>query len=421
MSWWKRGSDKNSENLANKLAAQFKGQFSVDPNQLQIINNQELPTLKIDNIKVSDTNIVTPFSHNHDCVCSVFVKYGDEFYRVVTTLRKADGSLALGTPLTRANPAYDTVIKGERFNNIINLFGVEYSTQYIPIFDSQNNLIGNFFLGVRLKSYREARAFQICLVFSCALLLQLFTQNPHVAWIGFTVMLIYAGFAKGASLQRTRERVLGVILGIFIGFIVWFIGQIDFRFVVLCAPILIFMTVFFIGRNFIYQSAFIVSLSVLGVDYYKSSDYAVGNFLFDYLIFTLVAFAICVIFDHVVFRKENLMRKFYFDLQDKILTHLNQLFIIVTTDPMRQSRYLKKSNQFNILVLDLYAFIESTRYDFDIEDRVLAEQSIEFREKMQAIYHNIRRLFLGATLQKEQLILQTRQLLEELEKSVYTI
>jgi hypothetical protein len=418
MSWWKRGSDKNAENLANELAAQFKGQFSVDPHQLQTINNQELPTLRVNDTKVSDTNIVGPFSHNHDCVCSVFVKYGDEFYRVVTTLRKANGSLALGTPLTRSNPAYDKVIKGERFNNIINLFGVEYSTQYLPIFDDQNNLIGIFFLGVRLKSYREARAFQICLVFSCAILLQLFTQNPHVAWIGFTVMLIYVGFAKGASLQRTRERVFGVILGIFIGFIVWFIGLIDFRFIVLCAPILIFMTVYFIGRNFIYQSAFIVSLSVLGVDYYKSSEYAVGNFLFDYLIFTLVAFAICVIFDHVVFRKDNLMRKFYFDLQDKILMHLNQLFIIVTTDPMRQSRYLKESNQFNIIVLDLYAFIESTKYDIDIEDRVLAERSIEFREKMQAIYHNIRRIFLGTSLQNEQLILQTRQLLEELERSI---
>jgi hypothetical protein len=231
-------------------------------------------------------------------------------------------------------------------------------------------------------------------------------------------MLIYAGFAKGASLQRTRERVLGVVLGLFIGFFVWFLGQIDFRFAIFSAPILIFMTFFFVGKSFIFQSAFIVSLSVLGLDYYKNSDNAIGNFLFDYLIFTLVAFAICVIFDHVILRKENLSRKFYFDLQAKILQHLDKLFKIVTHQPMRSAYYLKESNQLNVSVLDLYAFIESTKYD--IPNKGLAGESLEFRESIQKIYHNIRRLFLQAAINNDELINDTQQLLEELEKSVYS-
>ena len=288
----------------------------------------------------------------------------------------------------------------------------------ILFYDGHKNIIGILFVGLRRKSYREARAFQICMVFSVAIFAQLFTLNPHVAWIGFTVMLIYAGFSKGASLQRTRQRVLGVIFGLFVGYFIWLFGQIDFRLIIFLVPLLVFMTFFFVGRSFVFLSAFIVSLSVLGVDFYKSSNHTVVNFLFDYLVFTLAAFAICVIFDYFVFRKENLSRKFYFDLQEQIMVHLNELFKIVTHQPMRRSHYLKVSNQFNISVLELYAFIDSTKYD--IQNKTLEIESNEFREKMQLAYHNIRRLFLSSSMTKDQLMLETQQLLEELEKSVYT-
>ncbi len=408
MRGWKRGSSADVENLASQFAAQFQGSFTLDSDQ----------GLKIADKNVTETDIVETFSKSHDCIATVFVKRGDEFIRIATTVRQRDGSLALSTILDHDNPAYNKIKNGESLKDIVNLFGIEYFTQYNPIYDSHHNLIGILFVGLRRKSYKEARAFQICIVFSVTLFTQLLIQNPHVAWIGFTVMLIYAGFAKGASLQRTRERVLGVILGLFMGYFIWVLGQIDYRFIIFIVPGLVFMTFFFVGRSFAFLSAFIVALSVLGVDYYRSSDNAIANFLFDYLVFTLAAFAICVIFDHLIFKKTNLSRKFYFDLQEKIMVHLNELFKIVTHQPMRRSHYLKESNQFNVSVLDLYEFIKAENYD--IENERLEDESIMFRENTQKAYHNIRRLFLQTSIENDQLIIETKQLLEELEKSVYS-
>lgn len=417
MKWLKRSSLSDIEKLATQFAESWQGEFNIDTQHLQTIQTEEVPTLKISDKNVTDTDIVETFSKSHDCIATVFVKQGNEFIRIATTVRQRDGNLALGTHLDHDNPAYNKNINGEHFADIVNLFGIEYFTQYDPIFDSQHNLIGILFVGLRRKSFREARAFQICMVFSVAIFAQLITQNPHVAWIGFTVMLIYAGFTKGASLQRTRERVFGVIFGLFMGYFIWVLGQIDYRFVIFIVPILVFMTFFFVGRSFVYLSAFIVALSVLGVDYYRSGDHAIANFLFDYLVFTLIAFAICVVFDHMIFKKENLTRKFYFDLQEQIMVHLNELFKIVTQAPVRRGHYLKESNQFNVRVLDLYTFIDSTKYD--IQNKMLADESVEFRENMQKAYHNIRRLFLGTGI-NEQLILETKALLEALEKSVYS-
>ncbi len=419
MVWWKHSTEADVNTLSDQFAAQFVGPFNLDTQQLQTLGGATVPTLKMGDEILSDADKLDSFSKKNKCIASVFVKIGDEYIRIATTARKRDGTVALGTLLDHSNPAYQKIQKGVSSADSVNLFGVEYYTKYDPIFDSEKNVIGILFVGLRRKSYREARVFQICLVFSAAIGVQLLTLHEHAGWIGFTLMLIYAGFDKGTSLQRTRERVFGVILGLFIGYFIWVFGQIDYRFIIAMIPILLFFTYYFVGRNFIYQSAFIVALSVLGSDYYKSDNNAVANFLFEYLIFTLVAFAICIIFDHVVFRKVNLSRKFYFDLQEKILDHLNELFKIVAHQPLRRAHYIKNSNQFNVSVLELYAFIEATKYD--IQNKTLEDESHVFRENMQQAYHNIRRLFLRTSLRNDQLVSETRKILDELEKSVYTL
>ncbi len=54
--------------------------------------------------------------------------------------------------------------------------------------------------------YRTTRAFQICVVFIFALALQRWLKYSHAGWIGFAVMMIYAGFDSGTSLHRTIHR-----------------------------------------------------------------------------------------------------------------------------------------------------------------------------------------------------------------------
>jgi methyl-accepting chemotaxis protein len=91
---------------------------------------------------------VDRFTARSGAVATFFVKDGDDFYRVSTSVKKADGSRAVGTPLGKAHPAYAKLMAGERFSGLANLFGKDFVTDYKPIKDSGGQVIGATFVGV---------------------------------------------------------------------------------------------------------------------------------------------------------------------------------------------------------------------------------------------------------------------------------
>ena len=149
----------------------------------------------------------------------------------------------------------------------------------------------------KIIDYRKTRALQICLVFATALAIQRLLGYSHAGWIGFAVMMIYAGFDRGASLQRTYHRFWGAILGLLLSYILWLMGQVDFRLILVIVPVLVFMAYFSLGKLYAFPTIFTVTLTALGTDYYGGSDYAVPNFFFDYLLSTVVAFLLCFMYE----------------------------------------------------------------------------------------------------------------------------
>lgn len=261
--------------------------------------------------------------------------------------------------------------------------------------------------------YRKTRALQISMVFATALAVQRGLGYTHAGWIGFAVMMIYAGFDKGTSLQRTVHRFWGAVFGLFLSYILWCIGQLDFRLILIIIPIIVFMAYFSLGKRYAFPTIFTVTLTALGTDYYGGSSYAVSTFFFEYLLSTVIAFGLCFLFEYYPFRNDHLSYKFYLDLQKKIIRQLDKLFDIVTHRPLRESNYLRVSAQLNTHILDLYAFVDAAKHDAHPEVNLLNELA-NFGSTVQQTYHNIRRLFIMAPHKNTLLELETKNILEQL-------
>jgi Cache 3/Cache 2 fusion domain len=78
---------------------------------------------------------------------TLFVKDGDEFVRVATNVKKADGSRAIGTILDPKGKAFAAITKGEGYFGEADILGKPYITGYEPIRDASNNVIGIYYVG----------------------------------------------------------------------------------------------------------------------------------------------------------------------------------------------------------------------------------------------------------------------------------
>ncbi|WP_019216969.1 FUSC family protein [Legionella tunisiensis] len=71
--------------------------------------------------------------------------------------------------------------------------------------------------------------------------MQEWLRYPRAGWTGFAVMMIYAGFDNGTTIFRAYQRFLGVLLGLFSGYILWFIGHVDYRTLIIILPMTVFL------------------------------------------------------------------------------------------------------------------------------------------------------------------------------------
>ncbi|MCU0952343.1 MAG: Cache 3/Cache 2 fusion domain-containing protein, partial [Burkholderiaceae bacterium] len=81
---------------------------------------------------------------------TVFMREGDDFVRVATSVKKEDGTRATGTRLDRAHPAYRLLIDGGRYVGRATLFGKPHMTAYVPI-KQGDRLIGALYIGIGIE------------------------------------------------------------------------------------------------------------------------------------------------------------------------------------------------------------------------------------------------------------------------------
>ena len=142
-----------SERLANDhmkmLNQSFRGQWHLARETPVAVGGVELPALQFEGRTLNGDNAALDrFTAALGSVATVFVRQGNEFYRVATSLKREDGQRAVGTPLGSAHPAQALLLRGEAYLGRARLFGRDYMARYEALRDARGEVVGAVFIGV---------------------------------------------------------------------------------------------------------------------------------------------------------------------------------------------------------------------------------------------------------------------------------
>jgi methyl-accepting chemotaxis protein len=145
--------DRSLSDSTERMAGTFRallpdGEAILDAATPVTAGARQVPTLRLGSQVINlQEAAVDRFAAATGGVATIFVRQGEDFVRVSTSLRNAEGARALGTVLDHAHPAYRNLLEGGRYTGPARLFGVDYMTHYLPITDATAKVIGIVFVG----------------------------------------------------------------------------------------------------------------------------------------------------------------------------------------------------------------------------------------------------------------------------------
>lgn len=140
--------------LIGLLKSQFPGGIAADPGQIVAVKGESTPVLKSGEVVVNNNLVaVDGFTRatGGTSVATIFVRRGPDLIRVSTSLKKEDGSRAMGTHLDHGHPAYALLMQNRDYTGMAHLFGRDYMTRYEPITDKNGALVGAYFIGFEIS------------------------------------------------------------------------------------------------------------------------------------------------------------------------------------------------------------------------------------------------------------------------------
>lgn len=151
--------DELLKNTADNLYDAFESQFSnieLDSTQMIKVNGVDTPLITNNGITLNNNfDFVDNYTKLKGSTATVFARKADDFVRVTTSLKRADGSRTLGTFLGKKSPAYDAIMSGKKYFGTAHLFGSDYMAVYNPII-KDNKVIGILYVGYNYtKSFND--------------------------------------------------------------------------------------------------------------------------------------------------------------------------------------------------------------------------------------------------------------------------
>jgi len=117
----------------------------------EAVGGKDAPALHFGTTKINNNFEVVDAVGKEDgqgMTATLFVKGGDEFIRVSTSVPKPDGSgRAIGTVL--AGPALESIKAGKAHYGEVPILGTPYMTGYEPIKDGAGATIGVYYVGYK--------------------------------------------------------------------------------------------------------------------------------------------------------------------------------------------------------------------------------------------------------------------------------
>nr|WP_260957169.1 methyl-accepting chemotaxis protein [Pseudomonas citri] len=148
----------STQRLSGLFEKRFSAGLQVHADQPVAVAGMQAPSLTLGS-EVLNNNFdeVDEFRQMTAGVATVFVRSGDDFIRVSTSLTKQDGTRAIGTLLDRAGPAYAPVMSGQSYIGRALLFGRYYMSQYTPVRDSGGKVIAVLYVGFDYTDAQNAQ------------------------------------------------------------------------------------------------------------------------------------------------------------------------------------------------------------------------------------------------------------------------
>ena len=142
-----------AERFALLLASYFPAKFSIDGSKTVDVAGKPVPLLKNGNDAINmNFSVADSFTSASRAVATIFVKNGEDFIRISTSLKKENGERAIGTVLDHGHPGYARLQGGLSYIGRATLFGKEYMTAYNPVKDEAGAIVGALFVGVDITA-----------------------------------------------------------------------------------------------------------------------------------------------------------------------------------------------------------------------------------------------------------------------------
>jgi methyl-accepting chemotaxis protein-2 (aspartate sensor receptor) len=132
----------NANALAGVFRSNFAGDFSVDSGKLVDAGGAQAPLLKAGSVVLNqNSEMVDRFFNATHANASVFVRSGDDFIRIATSVRDGNGNRLLGVLLDRSQPAYARLMNGEDFTGKTVIAGRDFMAAYVPVKDGSGKVV----------------------------------------------------------------------------------------------------------------------------------------------------------------------------------------------------------------------------------------------------------------------------------------
>ncbi|ABA77252.1 MULTISPECIES: methyl-accepting chemotaxis protein [Pseudomonas] len=148
----------STQRLSGLFEKRFSAGLSIHPSEPVNVAGTQAPGLHLGS-EVLNNNFkeVDEFKQMTAGVATLFVRSGEDFIRVSTSLTKQDGTRAIGTVLDHAHPAYAKLMAGQGYVGRALLFDRSYMTQYTPVRDSSGKVIAVLFVGFDYTDAQNAQ------------------------------------------------------------------------------------------------------------------------------------------------------------------------------------------------------------------------------------------------------------------------
>lgn len=150
----------NTRIFHNNISTEFKRVMrdaerytNVYINNYQNVASKPLRTMDAEELKalLSDTHINSHFTELTSVFASTFVREGEQFVRVSTSLQGKEGKIATATVLSHDNPALASLLKDKSYSGVVVLYGRQFISHYEPIADKYGQVVGAVAVGFDVK------------------------------------------------------------------------------------------------------------------------------------------------------------------------------------------------------------------------------------------------------------------------------